>query len=269
MFYETNDGARIHYVESGAGKPLVLIGGWTITTSWWKKQIDSFSNKYRVIAIDPRAYGRSEKVVYGHRLARHAVDIFDLLTVLDLNDVTLAGWSLGANVLFAYWEIFRNTRISRFVHIDQTPFCLNNDDWQLGLQGFGNNEVALKFCEAIRCNRDHQLNTIIDNCYAIPPSPIDKKWMREEMLKTPPAAAAAIVWDHLNTDWRDIVPTITIPVMVASGLKSKMFPWQSGVWLREHFPNAQHILFKQSGHCPFLEEPNEFNNALEKFISRT
>ena len=42
-FFKTSDGVRIHYLESGSGRPIVFIPGWAMPGSIWQKQMDAFS----------------------------------------------------------------------------------------------------------------------------------------------------------------------------------------------------------------------------------
>jgi len=54
-FFKTSDNIRIHYLEEGSGRPIVFIPGWTMPAWIWQKQIDEFSKKYHVVAVDPRS----------------------------------------------------------------------------------------------------------------------------------------------------------------------------------------------------------------------
>jgi non-heme chloroperoxidase len=58
-FFKTSDGIRIHYLEVGSGRPIVFIPGWTMPAWIWQKQIDEFSKKYHVIAVDPRSRAKA------------------------------------------------------------------------------------------------------------------------------------------------------------------------------------------------------------------
>src|SRR5271165_4964262 len=68
-FVTSSDGVKIHYVEAGTtrttgGVPassILFIPGWTMPAWIWQKQIDYFSPKYRVVAIDPRCQGESSQ----------------------------------------------------------------------------------------------------------------------------------------------------------------------------------------------------------------
>lgn len=50
-------GVELHILEKGEGKPLVFIPGLTFSGEIFKNQLEYFSSKYRVIAIDPRGQG--------------------------------------------------------------------------------------------------------------------------------------------------------------------------------------------------------------------
>ena len=52
---------RMNYSEKGSGRPLILIHGNGGSLKYFKKQIDCFSNEYRVIAVDTRGHGKSPR----------------------------------------------------------------------------------------------------------------------------------------------------------------------------------------------------------------
>ena len=93
--FTTNDGVRLHYVEAGSGKPLVMIPGWSQTAAQFKHQIAGLSDKYHVIAIDMRGHGESDKPNYGYRIQRLSADVHEFLAAKGLKNVTLAGHSMG------------------------------------------------------------------------------------------------------------------------------------------------------------------------------
>jgi pimeloyl-ACP methyl ester carboxylesterase len=56
------------------------------------------------------------------------------------------------------------------------------------------------------------------------------------------------------------------PALVLSGRHSRIFPWQSSAYLAERRPDARLVMFEESGHCPFYEEPEKFNAAVAAFV---
>ena len=88
---------EIHYEDHGSGRPIVLIHGYPLDGSSWEKQeavlLDS---GYRVITYDRRGFGRSSRPTVGYDYNTFAGDLEALFDQLELDDVVLAGFSMGA-----------------------------------------------------------------------------------------------------------------------------------------------------------------------------
>jgi microsomal epoxide hydrolase len=117
-YIKTSDGVRIHYAEAGAGKAIVFIPGWMMRGWIWQKQIDGLSKKYRVIAVDPRSQGESDKPTYGHPPETRARDYKELVDQLGLKQPVLIGWSMGCGELLSYVEQFGEDGIGGLVLVD-------------------------------------------------------------------------------------------------------------------------------------------------------
>jgi non-heme chloroperoxidase len=61
----TNDGVKLYYEERGSGKPLVLIHGWSCSGNFFTRNVESLSSGCRVINVDLRGHGRSDKPTWG------------------------------------------------------------------------------------------------------------------------------------------------------------------------------------------------------------
>ena len=117
-FFKTSDGIRIHYLEVGSGRPIVFIPGWTMPAWIWQKQIDEFSKKYRVIAVDPRSQGESDKPTYGHLPETRARDYKELVDHVGLKQPIFVGWSMACGELSKYAEQFGTANVGGFVLVD-------------------------------------------------------------------------------------------------------------------------------------------------------
>jgi pimeloyl-ACP methyl ester carboxylesterase len=100
MIATAADGTRLHYIVEGTGPPLVLIGGRTSTIegAWWR-YIPALAARFKVIAIDNRGTGASDKpnTPYSTQLMAE-----DALTVLRDAGETSAHWfglSMGGMIL--------------------------------------------------------------------------------------------------------------------------------------------------------------------------
>src|SRR6059036_3263016 len=128
-FVTTNDGYKLRYEEAGSGKPLVCIPGWSQTAAQFKDQVSGLGDRYRVIAVDMRGHGESDKPDHGYTIQRLAKDVHDLLVTLNLSDVTLMGHSMGCSVIWSYWELWGAERLAKLVLIDQMPMITADPAW--------------------------------------------------------------------------------------------------------------------------------------------
>lgn len=111
---------RLHWIEAGEGRPVVLLHGYPQTSYAWRHQIAHLSKSCRVIAPDLRGYGDSEKPASGYDKRTMATDIKALLDHLGLDRVGLVGHDRGARVATRFAKDFPD-RISRLVVMDNVP----------------------------------------------------------------------------------------------------------------------------------------------------
>ena len=79
-----SDGTNLHYIDAGSGRPLVMIPGWSQSAAEFKHQIDDLAIDRRVIALDMRGHGESDKPDHGYRIARLSRDLDDVLEQVNL-----------------------------------------------------------------------------------------------------------------------------------------------------------------------------------------
>jgi len=100
--YASVNGIRLHYVEGGSGEPLVLLPSWPQT--WWEysRVLPRLAARYRVIVVDYRGMGGSDKPAAGYDKKTMASDVHALVTQLGLESVNIAGNDVGAMVAYSF-----------------------------------------------------------------------------------------------------------------------------------------------------------------------
>jgi len=104
MPFADNNGVRIHYEVEGDGQPLVLIHGFLADLEYWRLlgYIEALKSSYRVISIDMRGHGQSDKP-HEPKAYGETQRVGDILAVLDAEGVQKAhvwGYSMGGIVGF-------------------------------------------------------------------------------------------------------------------------------------------------------------------------
>ncbi|WP_227982522.1 alpha/beta fold hydrolase [Nocardia spumae] len=118
----TRDGVDIYYKDWGSGRPVVFIHGWPLNADAWDDQLKHVAdNGFRGIAHDRRGHGRSAQPWSGYDFDTFADDLDDLLTQLDLRDVTLVAHSMGGGELARYIGRHGTDRIRSAVLLSAIP----------------------------------------------------------------------------------------------------------------------------------------------------
>lgn len=104
--YFDSNGVRIHYYDEGEGTPVLLVHGFSVNANveWRKRGVfDVLSKKYRVIALDNRGHGRSDKPhspeMYGVQMME---DLARLLDHLDIPKAHVIGYSMGGYITLKF-----------------------------------------------------------------------------------------------------------------------------------------------------------------------
>ncbi len=259
----TSDGVQLHYEDTGSGSPLVFTAGWAMDSSWWRHQLP-LATSHRVVVLDPRSQGQSEKVVRGLRMGRQAGDLREVLDTLGLRDITLVAHSRSTSIAFAYWELFGAHRLSRLVLVGVTPSMSRRDDWEWG---YMMDPVA--FQNLILADHEGVVRQVITDLLLTAPPPEEVEEMVRNTMLTPPLAGARMLEDHGVIDWRDMLETITIPTLVCVGRFDRNAPLPAAEHVANAVPQGRLVVFENSAHAPFYEEPEEFNRVLEAFLDQT
>ena len=92
----------MHYEEKGDGEPLVLLHGNGEDLGYFAGQMEYFRETYRVIALDTRGHGESERGTAPFTLEQFGRDLYDCLRKMETGSVHLLGFSDGGNIALAF-----------------------------------------------------------------------------------------------------------------------------------------------------------------------
>ncbi len=271
----TDDGVRLSVRDSGGpGVPLVMLHGWGQTQEMFRHQFQDLAASRRVITVDLRGHGRSDKPHHGYRIARLSRDVLGLVDRLGLQAFDALGWSMGVSVWWSFIDQYGTDRIRRFVMVDQpaavaaVPWMTEDQQRESGalfdVAGLLELGAALAGPDGERARQD-----FVRSMFTGDTDPDLLAFVAEEIRATPAFAAVPLLFDHCAQDWRDVLPRIDVPSLVLGCDGSHVDPG-SQRFVAEQVPGAQLHVFPvevASSHFPFLENPGEFNAVVEKFLS--
>jgi non-heme chloroperoxidase len=118
----TVDGTQLYYKDWGAGRPVVFSHGWPLSSDSWESQMLYLAERgYRCIAHDRRGHGRSSQPWSGNDMDTYADDLAQVIETLDLDDITLVGFSTGGGEVSRYVGRHGTKRVSQVALISAIP----------------------------------------------------------------------------------------------------------------------------------------------------
>ena len=259
------NGVTLAYDDVGAQnrRALVLIHGISMSRRYFHKQLAPLGERNRVIAVDLRGHGDSEKTQAGHTVPQYARDLNQFIEALELDRPVLLGWSMGVFVVLDYIRQFGTAGIRGVVDVDEAASDFKWDGWA---HGFLDLPTLHSLMTAVQDDKDAFVRDFVPDMFHNPQAPEDLEWMVAETSKLPTGALSAILFDQTVQDYRDVLPAVDVPTLVCWGEHDQLLPVSGAPYMHEQIAGSRLELFERSGHCPFLEESEKFNSVVQEFL---
>ncbi|ODU70659.1 MAG: hypothetical protein ABT00_18570 [Bordetella sp. SCN 68-11] len=239
MPYSTRNGVSIHYEVSGEGLPMVLIHANPFDRRLWLYQVAHFSTWFKVISIDIRGYGRSDKPSGEFSILDMAEDVLGVCEDLEIDEAVLMGASVGSGIALMLGlerpELFR----------------------AMVLVGGGSGGVA-------RYHREH-LHDLVAPQFA---SSRLGAYLLDRFAEVGPslsgAAIAQIFRARAALDMSARLPSLAVPALVINGEFD--ISLEDGRRTASLIPNAVHRILPGTGHACCIEDPMGFDEIVVSFL---
>lgn len=272
--YITSDyGAKLYYERMGTGPTLLFLHGFHCSLEFFKRNVNTLANDYQVVAIDFRGHGKSSKELAGHTIDQYARDVRKVIEELSLHNVHMIAWSMAGPVALSYWTQFQaEHRLETISFIDISPAPMSSERWNTHNLRDHNTEQMMRTIDEMEKDRKRYLNKFMLGMflhdYSI--TSVQKKWIIEELLKTPTSIAQVIYTDNATLDQENVLSQINIPTLVCGANSRKRIEsdYDMNKYIAKQLPNSELHLFEDAGHMLFYEQPKKFNQVLSTFIEQ-
>lgn len=255
-----SQGTKIHYLARNLAdnskaallfEPGVMMPGWI-----WEKQLDYFSKKYRVVAIDPRSQGDSEQSSEGHYALSRAKDIKAVVDKLRLEPLAVVGWSLGVPEVVNYAVHFGGKGLKALILVD-------------GLVGIDPSESfyqsTVDYWEQFQEDRVAKTREFIRMIFAQPQSDAYFEKLTQAALRTPTNTVMTLIDNYILQDFRPLLARIHIPTLIATFEGPRLDYMQS---INKMISNSRLEVIKEANHALFVDQPEVFNRMLHEFLDK-
>ncbi len=255
MPYSTANGIKIYYEVYGEGFPFVLVHANPFDHNLWMYQISHFSTYFRIIAVDIRGYGRSDKPATEFSLKDMAHDVLGVCRDERVKEAILGGCSVGSGIALLlgleHAEMFKalilvgggsgggahtEERIEAYTKIGVLKYHVQHLE----------NLVAPEFPKT-------KLGRYLLDIFAE-----RGPWLSGESI-------AQIFRARAATDLKPRLASIKIPTLVINGEYDSSL--EAGRKTASRIPGAIHRVLPGTGHACCIEDPAGFDAFVAEFLS--
>lgn len=284
----------------GTGSPVLILHAYGMDAREFLPFIMPLLGKYTFYLPHLRGFGIAKDIGLSQFdfVRQYAKDTDSIIEQIcqwhKVEALPVAAISMGAQVMWAYFERFGDSRVSRYLNIDQNPAIHNQSDWQGGLFGARQQEVFDIFHEVLNVTLPY---ADIDSFRHLPftvkrhVTDVERLFSLLSVNRNRSKAFIQVtthqhdhklalyehgIWQHkmkclhayltLPYDFRGALDKVTIPVVNLIGGRSKLYDpkWQQKI--TQMLPNATEVVLPRAGHAIPMDEPIGFYRVLKRFL---
>ncbi len=258
-------GVKLYVEETGNpnGRPILFIHGFSQSRLTWRQQLNSsLADEFRLLALDLRGHGLSEKArdVYGDSKL-WADDIQAVITTIGLERPVLSGWSYGGVIISDYVRIYGDAQLGG-IHFVGAMTKLGDELVPL----LGKNFVALVpgfFSNDASASSEALQNLVrLITKKELPPSEFYYTLGYNAIV--PPYVRYGLLSRSLTNN--DLLPTLKTPVLITHGELDEIVLLEAAQEHAKLIGHAQLSVYPNVGHAPFWEDSDRFNRELYDFL---
>lgn len=255
MPFSTSNGIRIHYQVQGEGPWMVLIHANPFDHRLWMAQAARLSAFYRVVSLDLRGYGRSDKPETPFSLADMAGDVLGVCDDLGIDHAVVAGVSVGSGI--ALW-LGQN-------HPERVRALVLVGGSSAGGGNIGKRIAGYTGADPAAYRRAHMAELFAPG-YAETP---EGQWVIAMFAETSPALSGACIGRifeaRRDCDMTGGLEAMTMPVLVMNGAHDVSLA--AGRATAAGIPGARHVVIPDAGHACCIETPARFDPPFFAFLA--
>lgn len=262
-----NDGTQLYYEAQGQGEPLVLIMGLGGSVAAWGMQWATFTREHRIIALDNRGAGQSDKPDTPYDTATMADDVLAVMDAEGVSQSAVLGVSMGGLIAQTLYHRAPE-RVTRLVLVATGPPV-----------GSPDNEppepAVLAALERDRHTTDmRSLLEELSEVFYHPdyrrriPNLVDWLVNFEQSYGQPAHAyhrqLTAILSDRTTPDRLE---SITVPTAIIHGRDDQVWPLRNAERMAARLPYGELRIVEGAGHMVMMEQPRVFNSTVLEFTA--
>ena len=253
------DGKPIGYRRAGTGPPLVLLHGAWSDSREWRRELDTLSDEFTVIAWDAPGCGPSFDPPDDFPLAAYADAVARFVDAIGADHPHLLGISFGGGLALEVYH--RHPALARSLVLASAYA-----GWAGSLPADEVAERVRRVFEESEQPPSEWAPSYLPSFFAGPVPQAARDEMLEIMLDVRPAGIRPMVTAFAAADLRDVLPTITVPTLLLYGELDSRAPRTVAEELHHQIPGSELVMLPDVGHVTNVEAPELFDATVRAFL---
>ena len=254
------NGVNLAYLDEGQGAPIILVHGFPLDGTMWDDQVRALSGNHRVIIPDLRGHGASESISGPYSMDMLADDLNGLLEHLNVDEVTVAGFSMGGYVAFAFYRKYKK-RVKAMIlagtrsQSDSVSVSDGRESMAQRAEHEGQEGIATALLPRLLTSETlEDRSDIVDRVRGMM-TRVSVQGMAGDLR-----AMAA------RDDSTETLGQITVPTLVIVGEEDTLTPPSESEMMARELPDASLQIIPSGAHLVNIENPDTYNFQLLAFL---
>jgi proline iminopeptidase len=278
------NGTHLYYEIIGQGAPLIILhGGPGGSHRYFLPYMTGLANEYQLFFYDQRGTGQSDGQLdlAAITIDQYVEDLEAMRSAFGLENISLMGHSWGAIFALAYAYKYPE-HLDHLILVD--PIILN-DTFMVEFNETLKARVQKLSAEAqgvLSTTCTHPVKELspqeLETCdetnsqlrFFDPAKAAKVEWAREENTINNTDTLRSLLttsFHRMQFDLINLLPTVNVPTLIIHGSFDPI-PVEYPEYLHQQIPGSEIVIIQESGHFPFIEQPEQFIAAVREFLQK-
>jgi pimeloyl-ACP methyl ester carboxylesterase len=250
---------KLHYLEAGDGRPVILLHGLGGDGSRWAPNIEPLAADFRVLALDQIGFGQSDKPLANYHSGMLAEFLVGFMDALGIPRASLVGNSMGASVA-CYTAVHYPERVDRLVLVDGAGYRRRAnapppDPHRRQIQNGVTLAETREFFRILFHDKSLVTDQLVKDSLSLR---LRSAFTISKIQEAGEKGLGGVSEEEMRT--------IKAPTLIIWGKYDELSSPETADRLERDISGSRKVLIDQAGHLPQLEKPEEFNRILREFL---
>ena len=252
-------------VVGSEDKPTIMLAhGFGCDQNLWRLVVPELLPNFRLVLFDHVGSGAADPAAWDPQryasLQGYAEDILEIVSELDLHDVTFVGHSV-ASMMGVLAVASDPGRFAKLVLLTPSPCYIDDGDYR---GGFSLSDID-ELLESLESNYLGWSRTMAPVIMGAPERPDLEEELAETFCRTDPECARVFARATFLSDNRGDLQRVSVPTLVIECERDAIAPREVGAYVHRHIGGSELVTLNTTGHCPHLSAPEDTARAIGAF----